>query len=90
MTPNLSTSSAPIVSGIKLSTNPRAVSYRQSIEWKAAHSSNLNTMTIEIQIPSEVDINHLESIILTIADYSENVTSEEFSFLYDLFTQLKK
>jgi hypothetical protein len=47
-------------------------------------------MKIKIQIPSEVDINHLESMILTLADYSDNVTSEELSFLSDLFTQLKK
>jgi len=46
-------------------------------------------MTIEIEIPSEVDIHHLKTMILTLADYSENVTNEEFGFLSDLFSKLK-
>lgn len=46
-------------------------------------------MTIEFEIPREIDIDHLESVTLALATYSDNVTMEELDFLIDLFTKLK-
>lgn len=42
-----------------------------------------------IKIPSKVDINHLEEIVIELAEFSDNITNQEYEFLIDLFKKLK-
>lgn len=48
------------------------------------------TITITIKIPEDVNTEHLQQSMLHAAAFSDNVTSEEYSFMKEVLSDILK